>query len=209
MAASKKQRIGIIIIAVVMTVGTVGSFFVMILANNNSMADQRREQEEYDKQLAEYQKQMVKIEEEQKKEAEKLSAQYYDEFKQYESLPEPFDAGKVKSLETEDLKEGDGQEINEDTRYRAYYIGWNSEGKVFDGSIEGDRLKLPIEGGVGLIEGWVRGVEGMKIGGVRVISIPGNLAEGLAPSADIKQGAPLKFVVMAIPPANNDAEKEE
>ncbi len=208
MATSKKQRIGIIVIAVVMAVGTVGSFFVMILANNNSMADQKKTQEQNEKLQKEYQKQMAEMEKQQKEEAEKLSAQYYDEFKQYGTLPEAFDATKVKSLETEDLKAGDGQEISDDARYRAYYIGWNSEGKVFDGSIEGDRLKLPIEGGPGLIEGWVQGVKGMKIGGVRVISIPGDLAKGLAPSADIKEGAPLKFVVMAIPPAA-DAEKTE
>ena len=208
MATSKGQRIGIIIIAAVMAVGTIGSFFVMILAGNNSMADQKKEQEKYEKQLAEYQKQMAEYEKKEKEEAAKLSGQYFDVFNQFASLPEPFDASKIKSLETEDLKDGDGETIGDDTRYRAYYIGWNSEGKVFDGSIEGDRLKLPIEGGVGLIEGWVQGVKGMKIGGVRVISIPGDLAKGLAPSADIKEGAPLKFVVMAIPPAAETEQAE-
>lgn len=202
MATSKAQRIGIIVIAVVMTVGTVGSFFIMILANNNQVADQKKQQEDYSKQLKEYQEQMAKAEKEQKEEAAKLSAQYYDTFKEYESLPEPFDASKVKSLDKQDLKAGDGVEVNDDTRYRAYYIGWNSEGKVFDGSIDNGALKAPIEGGTGLIEGWTQGVKGMKIGGVRVITIPGSLAKGLAPSADIKEGAPLKFVIMAIPPAS-------
>lgn len=202
MATSKAQRIGIIIIAVVMTVGTVGSFFIMILANNNQVADQKKQQDEYSKQLKEYQEQMAKVEKEQKEEAKKLSAQYFDTFKEYESLPEPFDASKVKSLDKQDLKEGDGAEVNDDTRYRAYYIGWNSEGKVFDGSIEDGALKAPIEGGTGLIEGWTQGVKGMKIGGVRVITIPGDLAKGLTPSADIKEGAPLKFVILAIPPAS-------
>lgn len=207
MATSKGQRIGIIIIAVVMAVGTIGSFFVMILASKNSAADQKKTQEQYEKQMADYKKQMEEYEKQQKEEAGRLSAQYFEQFNQFVSLPEPFDASKVKSLETKDLEVGDGEEIGDNTRYRAYYIGWNSEGKVFDSSIEGDKLKLPIEGGVGLIEGWVQGVKGMKIGGVRVISIPGHLAKGLAPSADIKEGAPLKFVVMAIPPAANASEQ--
>lgn len=202
MATSKAQRIGIIVIAVVMTVGTVGSFFIMILASQNDAADQQKQQADYQKQLKEYQDQMAKAEKEQKAEAAVLSAKYYGTFKQYESLPEPFDASKVKSLEKQDLAVGDGAEINADTRYRAYYIGWNSEGKVFDGSIENNALKSPIEGGTGLIEGWTQGVQGMKIGGVRVITVPGDLAKGLTPSADIKEGAPLKFVIMAIPPAN-------
>ena len=201
MATSKAQRIGIIVIAVVMAVGTIGSFFIMILANSNQVADQQKQQEEYNKQLEDYQKQMAEAEKVQKEEATKLSAQYYDEFKQYEGLPEAFDASKVKSLAKDDLKQGDGKEISADTPYRAYYIGWNSEGKVFDGSIEGESLKAPIEGGTGLIEGWTQGVQGMKIGGVRVITIPGDLAKGLTPSADIKEGAPLKFVIMALPPA--------
>lgn len=201
MATSKAQRIGIIIIAVVMTVGTVGSFFIMILANQNSVADQQKQQDEYNKQLAEYQKQMAEEQKKTDEQAKALSAQYYDTFKQYESLPEPYDASKVKSLATEDLKVGDGAEVTSDTAYRAYYVGWNSEGKVFDSSIADGALKAPLEGGSGLIEGWTKGVQGMKIGGVRVVTIPGNMAYDQDQGADIKANAPLKFVIMAIPPA--------
>lgn len=204
MATSKAQRIGIIIIAVVMTVGTIGSFFIMILANENQKTTTAQQQEEYQKQMEKYQKQMEEVQKKQDAEAKKLSAQYYDEFKQYESLPEPFDTSKVKSLGKDDLKQGDGATINEDTRYRAYYIGWNSEGKVFDGSIEDGALKYPLEGGTSLIEGWVKGVEGMKIGGVRQITIPGDMAYAQDQGADIKANAPLKFVIMAIPPAESE-----
>lgn len=204
MATSKSQRIGIIIIAAVMVVGTIGSFFIMIVANENAQQDQIAQQEEYEKEMAKYEKQMQEMQKEQEAEAKKLSEKYYDEFVQYESLPSSFDASKVKKLQTEDLKEGSGKEITADTRYRAYYIGWNEEGKVFDGSIEDGALKLPIEGGEGLIEGWVKGVEGMKIGGVRTISIPGKMAYGQDQGADIKANAPLKFVVMAIPAAGDE-----
>lgn len=204
MATSKTQRIGIIVIAAVMIVGTIGSFFIMIVANQNAQQDQVAEQKKYDKQMADYEKQMQEMQKEQDAEAKKLSNKYYDEFVQYESLPESFDASKAKKLETKDLKEGDGKEINADTRYRAYYIGWNEEGKVFDGSIEDGALKLPIEGGEGLIEGWIKGVEGMKIGGVRTITIPGKMAYDQDQGADVKANAPLKFVVMAIPAAGDE-----
>lgn len=204
MATSKTQRIGIIIIAAVMVVGTIGSFFIMIVANDNQQQDQIAQQEEYEKQMAEYEKQMKEFQEQQAAEAKQLSEQYYDEFAQYESLPAAFDASKVSKLSTRDLKEGDGKEINSDTRYRAYYIGWNQEGKVFDSSIEDGALKIPLEGGQGLIEGWVKGVEGMKIGGVRTITIPGDMAYDQDQGADIKANAPLKFVVMAIPPAGDN-----
>lgn len=206
MATSNKQRIAIIIIAFVMAVGTLGSFFIAIIANKNSIADQKKQQEDYEKLMKDYQKQMAEQEKKSQEEAKKLSEQYFETFNQFASLPEPFDASKVKSLETEDLKVGDGEEIKADTQYRAYYIGWNSEGKVFDGSIADGALKAPIAG-TGLIAGWTQGVLGMKIGGVRVLTIPGDLAKGLAPSADIKEGAPLKFVVMAIPPAATQKEE--
>ena len=91
MATSKAQRIGIIVIAVVMTVGTIGSFFIMILANENQVADQQKEQEQYQQQLKEYQEQMAEAQKEQEKVAKQLSAEYYDDFKQYESLPEAFE----------------------------------------------------------------------------------------------------------------------
>lgn len=204
MATSKTQRIGIIVIAAVMVVGTIGSFFIMIVANDNAQQDQIAQQREYDEQMAEMEKQMEEMQREQDAEAKKLSDKYYDTFAQYESLPSSFDASKIKKLETEDLKKGTGKEINADTRYRAYYIGWNDQGKVFDGSIEGDALKIPIEGGEGLIEGWTKGVEGMKIGGVRTISMPGKMAYDQDQGADIKANAPLKFVVMAIPAAGDE-----
>lgn len=205
-STSTKQRVFIWVMAAVMTIGTIGSFFVMILANNNAASDQQKSQAEQAKMMEDYQKQYEEMQKKQDEEAKKLSKQYYPVFSKYESLPEPFDGSKVKKLETEDLKKGDGAELKDGTDYLAYYIGWNTEGKVFDGSIDGASLKYPIAG-TGLIEGWTEGVKGMKIGGVRMLTIPGDLAKGLTPSADIKEGAPLRFVVMAIPPAD-DEDKE-
>lgn len=49
MSTTKSQRIGIWIIAVVLAVGTIGSFFVIILANNNQKIDQQNAQTEYQK----------------------------------------------------------------------------------------------------------------------------------------------------------------
>jgi hypothetical protein len=59
MATRKRQRVGIWIIASVLLVGTIGSFFAMILQGNNDRTDQQSQQkmiEEYKKQLAEAQK---------------------------------------------------------------------------------------------------------------------------------------------------------
>jgi FKBP-type peptidyl-prolyl cis-trans isomerase len=100
---------------------------------------------------------------------------------------------------TTDLKVDDGATLISTTAYSAYYIGWNPKGVVFDQSIENGALKAPITGG-NLITGWNEGVVGMKIGGVREITIPSDKAYGATGSGDnIPPNTPIKFVVMVIP----------
>jgi FKBP-type peptidyl-prolyl cis-trans isomerase len=190
MATPKNQRIGIWIIAVVMLIGTIGSFVVMILANQNNQADQAAQ----NKALADYQKQVDA-------EATKLSAQYYPAFSEYKGAPATFDKDAVgDKVATSDLKQGDGADITADTKYQAYYIGWNPRGKTFDSSLDGDKLKAPIDTSqTSLIPGWNQGVVGMKVGGVREITIPSDLAYGEQGSGeDIPPNTPIKFIVMII-----------
>ena len=42
---SKAQRIGIIVIAIVMAIGTIGSFFIMIVASKNQEIDLKEQTE--------------------------------------------------------------------------------------------------------------------------------------------------------------------
>lgn len=197
MATQKRQRIGIWVIAIVMTIGTIGSFAVMILANQNSTADQARLTkltDEYQKMTQEHQ---VKV----AAQGAELSNKYYSEFNQYSTRPAPFNKDEVKELKTEDLKAGDGETLGGEATFTAYYIGWNPDGKVFDGSISGSSLKAPFEAAPGgVISGWTKGVEGMKVGGVREVTIPSDLAYGESGSGDlIPPNTPLKFVIMVIP----------
>jgi len=193
MATPKRQRIGIWIIAAVMLIGTVGSFAAMVLAGKNASIDQANQQ----KMLEEYQKQMA---EEQKK-GDELSGTYYPQFKEYQGKPAAFDMNAVgDQVGKNDLKIGDGAEITADTKYQAYYIGWNPKGKTFDSSFNGDKLKAPIDTSqTSLIPGWSQGVVGMKVGGVREITIPSDLAYGETGSGDdIPPNTPIKFIVMVI-----------
>ena len=167
---------------------------MMILANENQNNEQEQLQKEYQELL-----------EQQQKETTELSATYFDEFKQYESRPADFDASTVgESVTFTDVKEGDGETITEGfNSYRAYYMGWNPTGTVFDSSISGESLKAPLDlSQMTLIPGWYDGVEGMKIGGVREVTIPAGLAYGETGSGeDIPPNTPIKFLIMAIPPA--------
>lgn len=199
-STSPRQRIFILLIAAVMIVGTIGSFAVLVLASQTDQQAAVRAQEaqeEVQRIQTEYQALVTA-------QGEQLSARYYDKFSQYADTPKKFSIDSVSELKTRELSAGDGQVIDDTTSFGTYYIGWNPDGKVFDGSLDGDSLKPPfvIENGLaeaGVIEGWKQGIKGMKVGGVRLIEIPSELAYGEAGSGDdIPPNTPIKFVVMAI-----------
>jgi len=197
MATPKSQRIGIWIIAIVMIIGTVGSFAVMVLANQNAKIDQAQQAKLY----AEYQKQVAEQQKQTDQQTADLSNKYYPVFSTYLSTPAAFDGSSVgDKITTNDLKQGDGATITKDTKYQAYYIGWNPKGKTFDSSFDGTKLKAPLDTSVmNVISGWQTGVVGMKVGGIRELTIPSELAYGDKGSGnDIPPNTPIKFVVMII-----------
>lgn len=59
-----------------------------------------------------------------------------------------------------------------------HYTGWLTNGKKFDSSVDrGQPFSFHL--GVGqVIKGWDEGVQGMKIGGKRKLTIPSNLGYG-------------------------------
>lgn len=197
MATRTHQRIGIWIIAGALVLGTLGGFLAMVLAPNNDAAEKAR----MEQLSADWQKKSQEAQAKVDVQAKELSAKYYPEFSQYGSRVSAFDAASVTELKTEDVKVGEGADLTEGTSFTAYYIGWNPSGKVFDQSIAGEALKAPIEavpGGV--IVGWTEGVKGMKVGGVRELTIPAAKAYGeQAKGEDIPANTPLKFVLMVIP----------
>ncbi|HEU4830919.1 MAG TPA: FKBP-type peptidyl-prolyl cis-trans isomerase [Candidatus Saccharimonadales bacterium] len=205
MSVKRSQQISIWIIAITLTIGTLGSFLVMALANDNAKIDQAqlaKQQAACNQLYVDYQTQIDV-------QADELSNRYFEAFSQYADRPAAFDKDSVKEVSTKDLKIGDGAEIKAGTEYSAYYIGWNPKGKVFDQSIDGDALKTPIAGG-NLIEGWNEGVVGMKVGGVREITIPSDKAYGeVGQGEDIPANTPLKFIVMIIPKVTEPAFSEE
>lgn len=199
MAASKGQRIGIWAIAVIMFVGTIGSFAIIVLANGNNQVDRARAQElnaAYQQEYTAYQTAMSQT--------EALSSQYYPVLQQYASLPAAFNAADVTKLSVNDLVVGTGQEVLSYSTFSAYYIGWGPDGVVFDSSIEGSSLKAPITARPGgVIEGWTEGAAGMKVGGVRELTIPASLAYGSTGSGSIAPDTPLKFVMVVVGVAPN------
>ncbi|MGZ9930001.1 FKBP-type peptidyl-prolyl cis-trans isomerase [Streptomyces sp. NC-S4] len=84
-----------------------------------------------------------------------------------------------KDLEIVDIWLGDGAEAKKGDRVSVHYVGVAfSTGEEFDASWNrGSALQFQL--GVGqVISGWDQGVQGMKVGGRRKLTIPAHLAYG-------------------------------
>ena len=81
-------------------------------------------------------------------------------------------------LKYEDTKVGSGAEAKAGQTVAVHYTGWLTNGTKFDSSKDrGQPFTFPLGGGR-VIKGWDEGVQGMKIGGVRKLTIPASLGYG-------------------------------
>ncbi|GGV47582.1 FKBP-type peptidyl-prolyl cis-trans isomerase [Streptomyces longisporoflavus] len=82
-------------------------------------------------------------------------------------------------LEIVDIWEGDGPEAKAGDTVQVHYVGVSfSSGEEFDASWNrGNPLAFQLGAGQ-VIAGWDRGVQGMKVGGRRKLTIPSHLAYG-------------------------------
>lgn len=84
-------------------------------------------------------------------------------------------------LKIVDLVEGDGDTAVSGTKVTVHYVGVSyANGKEFDASWDrGEAFQFNL-GARQVISGWDQGVEGMKVGGRRELTIPSELAYGKA-----------------------------
>ncbi len=93
------------------------------------------------------------------------------------TLPDGDPSGQ--QLRSEDLLVGDGDEARAGHVAEVHYVGvsWNT-GSQFDASWDrGDTFKFKLGAGQ-VISGWDQGVQGMKVGGRRQLTIPPALGYG-------------------------------
>ncbi|RKH01542.1 MULTISPECIES: FKBP-type peptidyl-prolyl cis-trans isomerase [Corallococcus] len=82
------------------------------------------------------------------------------------------------SLKTEDVKVGTGAEATKGKTVTVHYVGTLTTGAKFDSSRDrGQGFTFPLGAGR-VIQGWDQGVAGMKVGGVRKLTIPPELGYG-------------------------------
>ncbi len=87
-------------------------------------------------------------------------------------------AEDVTELQVEDLVEGTGAAAKSGDNVTVHYTGWLTDGTKFDSSVDsGQPFQFPLGAGR-VIAGWDQGVEGMKVGGKRKLTIPPSLGYG-------------------------------
>jgi FKBP-type peptidyl-prolyl cis-trans isomerase len=81
-------------------------------------------------------------------------------------------------LQIEMVRAGTGTEAKTGNRVSVHYVGTLTDGKKFDSSRDrGQGFRFTLGKGE-VIKGWDQGVAGMKIGEVRKLTIPPQLAYG-------------------------------
>jgi FKBP-type peptidyl-prolyl cis-trans isomerase len=95
-----------------------------------------------------------------------------------------------------DVEVGTGAEARSGQTAVVHYTGWLTDGTKFDSSKDrGQPFAFPLGGGR-VIKGWDEGVQGMKIGGKRILNIPASLGYGASGAGGvIPPNAQLKFEV--------------
>ncbi|MDI6746876.1 MAG: FKBP-type peptidyl-prolyl cis-trans isomerase [Rhodocyclaceae bacterium] len=81
-------------------------------------------------------------------------------------------------LVIDEIVEGTGETATAGQTVSVHYTGWLTDGSKFDSSKDrNDPFDFPL-GGRQVIAGWDEGVQGMKVGGTRKLTIPPNLGYG-------------------------------
>jgi FKBP-type peptidyl-prolyl cis-trans isomerase FkpA len=81
-------------------------------------------------------------------------------------------------LQIEDLAVGTGPEAKAGDTVSVNYTGWLTDNTKFDSSLDRNQPFEFVLGQGSVIEGWDKGVVGMKVGGKRKLTIPPEMAYG-------------------------------
>lgn len=161
----KSTRIIILIIALVMAGGFIGSYFLIIInQNDNSQQTQADLVNEKAKKNQSYDPTAYKV------------------------------SGKVTQLQIVDEKVGTGPEAKASDTVRVHYKGTFAQtGVKFDSSY--DRGEPATFGLSQVIPAWQQGIPGMKVGGKRRLVVPSDLAYGSQGNTGIPPNSDLVFEV--------------
>ena len=84
----------------------------------------------------------------------------------------------MNELIIEDLQSGDGKAVVKGALITTHYTGWLEDGTEFDSSHQrGEPFKCVLSNNK-VIQGWILGLKGMQVGGMRKLWVPAQLAYG-------------------------------
>lgn len=203
-----KQRLLAGIIAALLLGSSVAVYVAVVIGNKSASSVDTEAAEElmkkYEEKYAEYQEIYNSYE----SSVSSLMSEKFNSVTSMKSYVKSYNKNSAnEGLKKEDIKIGAGDPITaSSTGYGAFYIGWCSDESTFDFSFDDyenpTKLKAPLAvlDTTQLIPGWYQGVDGMKVGGTRIVTIPGELAYGEA-REDICDGknSPLKFIIKTVP----------
>lgn len=114
------------------------------------------------------------------------------------TIPSPTDqttAEDFSEFKIEDITQGTGADVKDGDTVSVNYLGTLIDGTKFDSSYD---RETPFEFTVGagqVIEGWDKGLVGMKVGGKRKLSIPSSMGYGASGAGSIPPNAGLIFEI--------------
>ena len=194
---SPKQRVFIIFIAVLMVASIVAGYAGIVIGGSQSGNTSTGQVDEA--KIAEYTEAYNQAQEE----FTEAAQGDFDKFIKYKSEVKAYNESTANegNVQTKDLKEGTGRELTEgDTDYLAYYVGWCADETIFDSSYNDNdnptAFAKILDASLGMIEGWNIGIDGMRLEGIREITIPGQLAYGDSMEICGGMNKPLKFLIM-------------
>lgn len=101
-------------------------------------------------------------------------------------------------LGVQDTVVGGGDTAAPGDRVTVHYTGKFLDGRVFDSSVvRGEPLQFVLGRGQ-VIEGWDKGVAGMRVGGTRMLTIPPEMGYGAQDYGPIPGGSTLIFEVQLL-----------
>ncbi len=193
---STKQRVIIAVLAILMVGSLIASYAAIILGKKDGTTSTSD-----DPLIAKYEGPYNEA----LHEVQNSTKGYFDEFIQHKGEVVAYNetSANENGLVTRDITEGTGRELGEgDTNYLAFYVGWCADETIFDSSYNSTTkptaFSTILDASQALIEGWNLGVEGMKLGGIREITVPGELAYGESREICGGTNKPLKFMIMAL-----------
>jgi len=103
--------------------------------------------------------------------------------------------GELLNLVVDDVRIGTGAVAKEGDKVTVHYVGTLQDGTRFDSSYDRGEPFFFTVGKGSVIQGWDKGLVGMKVGGQRILVIPGDMAYGNRQVGVIPANATLVFAI--------------